>query len=98
MKGRLEREFAIDTPKFSARAHVRYEFDRAQQLLIRHRLWTLPDGSTENDFCRYRMLFPAELTNRLRQFGYQVVELFDNKDLRATDLSGVTLYVVAKRI
>ena len=42
------------------------------------------------------MLFPAELTYRLRQFGFQVVELFDNKDLRATDLSGTILYVVAK--
>jgi hypothetical protein len=95
-QAKTEFEFIIDTVEFSARAQVYNEFDRPNQLLIRRRLWTLSDGSTANDFCRYRMLFPAELTHRLRQFGFHVVDRFDNKDLRATDLSGITLYVVAK--
>jgi SAM-dependent methyltransferase len=91
-----EFEFSIETAEFSARAQVHFEFDRASQILIRRRLWTLADGSTEKDFYRYRMLFPAELTYRLGKHGFRVVELFDNKESRTTDLSGTTLYVVAK--
>jgi SAM-dependent methyltransferase len=95
-RAKTEREFTVDTRQFSARALVRYEFDRARQFLIRQRHWALADGSTEDDFCQYRMLFPAELTYRLGLAGFQVVELFDNKELRRTDLDDVTLYVVAR--
>jgi SAM-dependent methyltransferase len=93
---KTEREFTIDTPGFSARAIVHYEFDRPRQFLIRRRQWILADGSTEEDFCQYRMLFPAELTYRLHRAGFQVTDLFDNQELRSTDLTGITLYVVAR--
>jgi hypothetical protein len=55
----------------------------------------LADGFEEDDFCQYRMLFPAELSYRLRLAGFQVTDLFDNKDLLSTDL-GVTRYVAAQ--
>ncbi len=43
----------------------------------------------------YRMFFPAELGHLLRNKGFRVVAMFDNKELRPTDLSGRTLYVAA---
>jgi SAM-dependent methyltransferase len=95
-KAKTEREFSVETPHFSARAFVRYEFDRPQQYLIRRRRWMFPDGSTEEDFCQYRMLFPAELTHRLRLAGFQVTSLFDNQDRQRTELDGLTLYVAAR--
>lgn len=96
-QAKTEREFTVNTPAFAAHAHLQYEFDRTRQLLSRRRHWTLANGSTEDDFCQYRMLFPAELTYRLRLAGFRVTDLFDNKDAQPSDLTGTILYVVAIR-
>jgi hypothetical protein len=47
------------------------------------------------DFCKYRLFFPAELEYLLGEKGFEVVGMFDNKELTETDLSGKRLYVAA---
>jgi hypothetical protein len=96
-EAQCQRQFRVHAPGFAADVEVRHEFRRRRQIVVRHRRWTLDDGSVEDDYCEYRMLFPAELAHRLRQFGFEVVDMFDNKACRDTPLTGVTLYVVAVR-
>ena len=48
------------------------------------------------DYCEYRLLFPAELERLLNENGFHVLGMFDNKDLNETDLSGRRLYVAAQ--
>jgi SAM-dependent methyltransferase len=91
-------EFTVDHPEFSARANSVYTFDRRRQRVVRHRTWTIGGGSTVEDYCEYRLFFPAELQHRLELKGFVTVGMFDNMELRDTDLSGKRLYVAAKYV
>jgi SAM-dependent methyltransferase len=91
-------EFTVDHPKFSARAKSVYTFDRRRQQVVRHRTWTIDGGFTVEDYCEYRLFFPADLQHRLKLKGFETVGMFDNMDLRDTDLSGKRLYVMAKYV
>ena len=86
----------VNCPAFVARATSAYSFDRRRQLLIRHRTWNMNDESVVEDYCEYRMFFPAELEHRLALKGFRTVGMFDIMDLRDTDLSGSRLYVAAQ--
>ena len=90
------RTMSINTSQFSATAELEYTFDRRRQLFMRKRVWTFADGSTEVDYCKYRMLFPAELEYRLKKERFRVLDMYDNKDRRSTDLSSGILYVSAR--
>ena len=90
-----KRELSIHTPQFDARAIACHDFDRRNQRLIRRRTWELPDGETAEDYCEYRLHLPLDLSYRLRHKGFDVVDMFDNKELHKGDLKGGTLYVVA---
>ena len=68
-----------------------------RQLLVRRRTWSIPGSPPIEDFCEYRLFFPAELEHLLNTKGFRVLGMFDNKDLRETDLSGPRLYVAATR-
>ena len=88
-------DYAITTSGLSATAVATFSFDRRKQLLIRKRIWNIPGEPVIEDFCRYRMFFPAELEHLLKRKGFRVVTMADNKELRNTDLTGRTLYVAA---
>jgi SAM-dependent methyltransferase len=90
-------ETVVQAPELTARAVAENSFDRRLQLLVRRRLWTFAGGETVEDYCRYRLLFPAELERLLEEHGFGVVGMYDNKELEATDLSGPRLYVAALR-
>ena len=90
-------EFAVDGTDFSASSIARHGFDRRRQLLVRRRTWSIPGRPPIEDFCEYRLFFPAELEHLLNAKGFRVLGMFDNKDLRETDLSGPRLYVAATR-
>ncbi len=92
-----EREFVVDTPLFKARGVARHSFDRRRQLLIRRRTWTIPGQPPMEDYCEYRLFLPSELEQLLAGTGFRVMGMFDNKELRETDLSGNRLYVAAVR-
>ncbi len=88
-------ELRVSSPRFTAEAHSTYSFDRRQQLLVRRRTWTIQGHGEVEDFCEYRMFFPAELEHLLSERGFQVAGMFDNKQLQETDLCGPRLYLPA---
>lgn len=88
-------ELRVEAPGFTAHAHSTYSFDRRRQLLVRHRTWTIEGRGEIEDFCEYRMFFPAELEHLLTERGFHVAGMFDNMQLRETELSGPRLYVAS---
>ncbi len=90
-------EKTVVTPDFTARTIANHSFDRRRQLLIRHRVWEIPGRSPVEDFCEYRLLFPAELESSLLEHGFRVAGMYDNMELRETDLSSRRLYIAAIR-
>jgi hypothetical protein len=88
-------ELRITAPGFTAVASAKYGFDRRRQLLVRHRTWTIDGQGAVEDFCEYRLFFPAELEHLLGERGYRVAGTFDNMQLRESDLNGPRLYVAS---
>lgn len=90
---RIERK--IDHPRFRAIFVSLHTFERREQLLIRERTWDIPGKGAIKDYCKYRLFFPMELEYLLNEKGFKVLGMFDNKELKKTDLSGQRLYVAA---
>jgi SAM-dependent methyltransferase len=88
-------EFRVNVPGFAAQAHATHSFDRRKQLLVRHRIWTIEGQGEVEDFCEYRLFFPAELEHLLAERGYRLAGMFDNMQLEETELSKPRLYVAA---
>jgi SAM-dependent methyltransferase len=88
-------ELRVSSPEFTAEAHLTYDLDRRRQLVVRRRTWNIQGHGEVEDFGQYRFFFPAELEHLLREHGFEVKGMFDNKELRETDLSGSRLYVPA---
>jgi SAM-dependent methyltransferase len=90
-------ERQVETSIFTATAHIRNSLDRRQQHWIRQRTWRLSDGSTAEDYCAYRLIFPAELEQLLGQRGFRVLGMFDNLELDPSDFAAPRVYVAAMR-
>ena len=88
-------ELRVNALDFSARALSAYTFDRRRQRLVRRRCWTMDGQGEVEDYCEYRLFFPAELEHMLHIHAFKVMAMFDNKQLQETDLSGPRLYVPA---
>jgi SAM-dependent methyltransferase len=88
-------ELRVDSPLFKAAAHLTYSFDRRRQILTRRRVWTIEGQGEVEDFCEYRLFFPAELEHLLGERGFRVAGMFDNMQLQETNLCGPRLYVPA---
>lgn len=93
-KARIEGE--VSTPQFQARYVAEHTLDRRQQMLYRDRTWTVSDGTTARDHCQYRLFFPKEMVYRLSEMGFRVLDIFDNMELRESDFTGPTMYVIAR--
>jgi SAM-dependent methyltransferase len=85
----------VDTPAFSATARIRNTLDRRRQHWIRERTWQLADGSSAEDYCVYRLFFPAELEHLLAQQGFRTLGVFDNITLDDSDFTGSRAFVAA---
>jgi SAM-dependent methyltransferase len=83
----------VSLPRFSAATASVSSFDRRRQMLVRHRTWNIPGELPVEDCCRHRSFFPNEVRQLLTERGFRVVGMFDNMELRDTDLSGLKLYV-----
>jgi SAM-dependent methyltransferase len=70
-------------------------FDRRTQMLVRHRTWNIPGELPVDDCCRHRSFFPDGIRQLLAERGFRVVGMFDNIELRDTDLSGLKLYIAS---
>jgi SAM-dependent methyltransferase len=88
-------ETRVRSADFSADAVSVHSFDRRRQRMVRRRTWRLSDGNTVEDYCEYRLFFPAELETLLERSGFRVMGMYDNRDLAPSDLSGPRLYVAA---
>lgn len=86
----------VQSSLLTARYVAEHSLDRRRQLLIRRRTWQMPDATTTEDYCEYRMLFPQEIEHRLSNSGFKVVGMFDNHDLKENEFTGPTMYLAAK--
>lgn len=68
---------------------------RSPPLLIRERTWELPGEETQQDYVKFRMIFPMELEYYLTIHGFKVVGMFDNTDLNPSELLDRSLYVAS---
>lgn len=89
-------ESEVTAGPFRATSVATHSFDRRRQRMIRHRIWRIAGENSVEDYCEYRMFFPAELDHLLAEAGFEVAGMFDNKELQDTDLSGSRLYVAAR--
>ncbi len=88
-------EFRVQASGFSAVAYATNTLDRRRQRLTRRRKWTIEGRDEVNDYCEYRLFFPAELEHLLCAKHFQIRGMFDNMELKETDLAGPRLYVAA---
>jgi ubiquinone/menaquinone biosynthesis C-methylase UbiE len=89
------KEFAVTADDLCITANATYTFQRHQQILVRKRVWEIPGQGVAEDYCKYRLFFPAELEHLLAEKGFKVVGMFDNRNLEESDLSARLLYVAA---
>ena len=85
----------VKSAGFAAETVSVHSFDRRNQRMIRERTWSIPGEPPVEDYCEYRLFFPAELEHLLAERQFRVLGMFDNKELQETDLSGRRLYVAA---
>jgi SAM-dependent methyltransferase len=88
-------EGTVKSSIFNGRFIAEHTIDRKRQLLHRRRVWELPDGSTSEDVCDYRLFFPQEIEHLLTDKGFTVLGRYDNKELQETSFTGPTMYTVA---
>jgi SAM-dependent methyltransferase len=87
--------FDVKHPQLVAVGRDEFKLDRRAQVLIRTRTWKLWGHQEVVDLSRFRLLFPTELEYLLKEHGFMVCGMFDNPDLRDSELSGTYLYVAA---
>jgi SAM-dependent methyltransferase len=87
----------VDLPGLSGRVITFHSLDHDRQILSRRRTWNCVGGDPIEDFCEYRLFFPAELEELLSRSGFNVEGMFDNVELEKSSLSGTRLYVGATR-
>jgi hypothetical protein len=88
-------EGQVKSDLFSAEYVAEHQIDKAREVLVRRRTWRMPDGTTAEDFCEYRLILPKQIETWLREKGFKQLGVFDNKELLPGPLTGPTLYVVA---
>ena len=94
-KSRGKNRTEISSSRFYATTAPIHSFDIRRRLLVRQRTWNIPGQLPVEDSCRYRSFFPDELKRLLAENGFHVVGMFDNMELRDTDLTDLKLYVGA---
>ena len=65
-----------------------HSLDRGARLLKRTRVWRIPGRPDIEDYAEYRLVYPDALRRLLEAAGFVVAGMFDNRELRVSDLSG----------
>ncbi len=91
-------EGCVDSPQLKAQWVAEHSLDRRNQRLIRKRTWHLSDGSVSEDYCEYRLLLPGELERLTISAGFKLLGMFDNMELKTSDFTGPTLYLLAEKV
>ena len=92
-------ETVVEEQGFHAVATACHSISRREQRFRRTRTWKIK-GQEEPviDDAEYRLLFPLELEYFLMRHGFSTLGMWDNKELRESDLSGPRLYVAARAV
>jgi SAM-dependent methyltransferase len=80
----------VDAPELQATSVAVHVLDRRARILKRTRVWRIPERSEVEDYAEYRLLYPDELERGLQAAGFAMLALFDNRELRPSDLRGTT--------
>jgi SAM-dependent methyltransferase len=81
-------EGKVETPEFQATSVSTHVLDRAARILTRTRLWYISGQPPIEDHARYRLIHPEELRQLLQSAGFELLDLFDNRQFWPTDLAG----------
>jgi SAM-dependent methyltransferase len=81
-------EGTVDTPEFKATSVSVHSLDRRSRLLKRARVWHIPGEPDVEDYAEYRLLYPEELRRLLEAGEFQVLDVYDNREFRPSDLAG----------
>ena len=82
-------EGTVDTPEFKATSVSTHSLDRGARLLKRTRVWRIPGCPDIEDYAEYRLLYPEELTRLLEAAGFEIKGMYDNREFKASDLTGM---------
>jgi len=78
----------VDVPGFNATSVSLYELDRRARLLRRSRTWHVEGRPDVEDYAEYRLLFPDEMRQLLEAGGFEILDMFDNREFQRTELTG----------
>jgi SAM-dependent methyltransferase len=81
-------EGTVDTPDFKATSVSLHSLDRGARLLKRTRVWHIPGRPDVEDYAEYRLLYPEELRRLLEADGFEVADMYDNREFTTTGLAG----------
>jgi SAM-dependent methyltransferase len=81
-------EGRVDVPGLRATSVSLHELDRGARVLRRRRTWHVESRPDVEDYAEYRLLFPEELRALLAVGGFEVLDVFDNREFRRTELTG----------
>jgi SAM-dependent methyltransferase len=81
-------EGQVDAPEFQATSVSTHTLDRTARILTRTRVWRISGRPSVEDYAEYRLVYADELARLLVAAGFEGVELYDNRDFRASDLTG----------
>ncbi|MHB0914047.1 MAG: class I SAM-dependent methyltransferase [Armatimonadota bacterium] len=93
-------ETRVDEGEFHATAIARHLLDRRKQSFRRVRTWRI-DGQREPvvDDAEFRLFFPLESEDYLRQHSFDVLGMWDTANLaEETDFSGRRVYIASRAI
>lgn len=92
-------ETRVDEGEFHATAVSRHLLDRRRQSFKRIRTWIIEgQGAPVVDDTEYRLFFPLEIEDYLAQHRFQLLGMWDNKELEDSDFSGRRLYIATQAI
>ena len=78
----------VDVPGFNATSVSLHELDRHARILRRRRTWHIEGRPDVEDYAEYRLLFPDQLRHLLEAGGFEIRDIFDNREFRRTELTG----------
>ena len=81
-------EGGVDTPEFRATSVSLHTLDREARVLRRFRTWHIPGEPDVEDYAEYRLLLPEEMAKLLDRGGFDMLAMYDNRELAPTALTG----------
>jgi SAM-dependent methyltransferase len=81
-------EGRVDTPGFKATSMSLHQLDRQARVLKRTRTWHVIGQADVEDYAEYRLLLPEEVHGLLEAARFEMLAMYDNRELQPTDLTG----------